>query len=156
MKKIVEMLTISLVLLLSACSSAPTGQSVDDIVAKTMSAIKASTQEVRVETVIVVVTDTPLPFTPTSLPPTAVPATPEPTIPPLYTDKMDGFYLVGSEVGYGKWRTDRSADNCYWSITDTNGNIVSNDFGMGGSTFNVTPQGYQLELTNCGITTYLP
>ena len=76
-------------------------------------------------------------------------------MPPLYKDKGDRFYLIGSEIGYGKWRTDPNTSGCYWAITTANGDIVDNGFGQGGEVFTISNVGLQVQLEECGITKYL-
>ncbi len=79
-------------------------------------------------------------------------STPDPT----KTDKRPGFYLVGSEIAPGVWRSSGTSDTCYWSITTQTGNIINNHFGMAGGTMYVPSSGFQVELdADCGTWTYL-
>ena len=95
-------------------------------------------------------------FTPTiTLTPTE---TLTPTATPDFTqmDKSPGFYLVGSEISPGIWRSLGSSDSCYWSITTKTGSIIKNHFGMSGGTMYITESAYQVQLgEDCGNWTYL-
>lgn len=79
-------------------------------------------------------------------------STPDPT----KTDKRPGFYLVGSEIAPGVWRSLGESDSCYWSITTQTGSIINNHFGMAGGTMYIPSNGFQVELdADCGNWTYL-
>jgi len=71
-------------------------------------------------------------------------------------DKPPGFYLVGSEISPGIWRSLGSSDSCYWSITTKTGSIIKNHFGMSGGTMYITESAFQVQLDeDCGNWTYL-
>ncbi len=71
------------------------------------------------------------------------------------SDKPDGFYLVDTEIEPGVWKTEEGKSKCYWKITDNKGNIISNYLGAGGGTIFIDENAYQIEILNCGITTYI-
>lgn len=73
----------------------------------------------------------------------------------LKSDKPDGFYLVDTEIEPGVWKTEEGKSKCYWKITDFKGNIISNYLGAGGGTIFIDENAYQIEILNCGITTYI-
>jgi hypothetical protein len=155
--------------LLVAC--APSPSAIASAVAETEAARPTwtpatvlQTQEVtRVATVQVTV-EIPVTVTPTATPiytPTVTPTasrTPIPTNTPVPTatedptraEKTDGFYLVGTEISAGLWRSSAGFDSCYWEITGETGNIIDNHFGMSGGTMYVPRAAYQVQLQDCG------
>jgi len=97
------------------------------------------------------ITNTPtMTLTPTNtVPPTT-------TLDPLKKDKGAGFYLVGVDIAPGVWRSNGTADDCYWSVTKKNGDIIDNHFGMAGGTIYISPTAFQVELLEeCGTWTWL-
>ena len=106
--------------------------------------------------VVVTATYTSTPkYTPTiTLTPTST-ATPTNTQDPTKTDKYDGFYLVGSEIAPGVWRSNGTQDDCYWEVSTSTGDIISNHFGMAGGTMYVPSSGFQVMLEDCGTWTYI-
>ena len=100
-------------------------------------------------------TSTPL-YTPTITETPTKTATLTSTPDPTKTDKRPGFYLVGSEIAPGVWRSLGDSNSCYWSITTQTGSIMSNHFGMAGGTMYIPTSAFQVELdADCGIWTYL-
>jgi len=95
-------------------------------------------------------------ITPTiTLIPTETPL-PSPTTDPATKIKQPGFYLVGVEFAPGIWRSMASGDDCYWSITARNGEIINNHFGQAGGTMYVPPDAFQVQLDpECGSWEYL-
>src|SRR5690242_1563843 len=82
---------------------------------------------------------------------TAVPTfTKGPTVDPSEQQKSDGFYLVGSEIAPGVWRSTGRNDQCYWSVTTRTGDIIENHYGMSGGTMYVPANAFQVELQGCG------
>jgi hypothetical protein len=71
------------------------------------------------------------------------------------SDKTNGFYLVGSEMAPGIWRSNGTQDYCYWEITTSTGDIINNHFGMAGGTMYVPSSGFQVMLEDCGTWTYI-
>ena len=106
--------------------------------------------------VIITATYTSTPkYTPTiTLTPTNT-ATPTNTQDVTKKNKTDGFYLVGSEIAPGVWRSSGSQDDCYWEITTSTGDIINNHFGMAGGTMYVPSSGFQVMLEDCGTWTYI-
>ena len=82
-------------------------------------------------------------------------ATPTNTQDPTKTDKKDGFYLVGSEIAPGVWRSNGTQDDCYWEISTSTGDIIDNHFGMAGGTMYVPSSGFQVWVEDCGMWTYI-
>lgn len=116
------------------------------------------------QTVIVPVTVTPTQtpeFTATITPvpsQTPVPSsTPRPTATqdPTRRSRSDGFYLVGSEISPGLWRSTGTGDSCYWETTSRTGDINNNHFGMAGGTMYVRPSDFQVRLEGCGTWQFL-
>lgn len=102
---------------------------------------------------IIVVTATSSP-TPVASP--TITSTPTATPDPLEADKEAGFYLVGTEIAPGVWRSNGAGDNCYWAVTTKTGDIIDNHFGKAGGTMYVPPNGFQVELKdNCGTWSYM-
>ena len=97
------------------------------------------------------VTDTPT-ITPSPTPTSTITPTPDQT----KLDKSPGFYLVGSEISPGVWRSLGTGDSCYWAITTRTGSIINNHFGMAGGTMFIPSTAFEVELTqDCGRWTYL-
>jgi len=115
----------------------------------------APTQTARV--IIITPTETYTPeFTPTiTQTPTNTP-TITPTQDKLKTDKGSGFYLVGIDIAPGVWRSNGTADDCYWEVSSTTGDIIDNHFGMSGGTMYIPISAFQVELDpECGSWTFL-
>ena len=73
-----------------------------------------------------------------------------------HTDKGPGFYLVGTDIAPGVWRSRGTGDSCYWATTSKTGDILSNHFGMAGGTMYVAPSAWQVEINkDCGYMTYI-
>jgi len=108
------------------------------------------------EIILVTATYTSTPkFTPTiTMTPTntaTLTSTPDVTM----MDKSDGFYLVNAEIAPGVWRSNGTQDDCYWEITTSTGDIISNHFGMAGGTMFIPNTAFQVMLEDCGIWTYM-
>jgi hypothetical protein len=73
----------------------------------------------------------------------------------LRATRNDGYYLVGSEIAPGNWRSTGTSDNCYWELDDENGNIIANDFGMAGGVIHIPSDAYQLQVKDCGDIVFL-
>jgi len=88
-------------------------------------------------------------------------APPTPTLSPTATEdptrrsKSDGFYLVGTEMSPGLWRSQGAGDSCYWEITSKTGNIINNHFGMAGGTMYIRATDFQVRLEDCGTWVFL-
>ncbi len=52
----------------------------------------------------------------------------------LYGPHPPGFYLAGTEIGYGVWRAPKGFSKCYWETLDLAGNIIQNENGPSGGT----------------------
>lgn len=72
-----------------------------------------------------------------------------------YADKTDGYYLVGSEIAPGTWRTETGLENCAYRITDAKGDLLDINYGMSGGTFIVSPGAYQVQVEGCGTIKFL-
>ena len=140
--------------ILTAC--APSAQSVQTAIAQTQTAwTKVPTQTARPTytppptvyvTKVVIVTAT---FT-------ATPEfTPSATLDPLFQPKGDGFYLVGVDIAPGVWRSTGTGTKCYWEVTEKNGDIVDNNFGMSGGTAYIPPTAFQVQFEKCGDWVYM-
>ena len=73
-----------------------------------------------------------------------------PTIDPLKKPKGDGFYLVGVDIAPGVWRSKGTGDDCYWEVTQADGDIIDNHFGMAGGTAYIPVNGFQVRFEDCG------
>ena len=94
--------------------------------------------------------------TPTITPSPTNTSTPSPTPDITKTDKSPGFYLVGTDISPGVWRSLGTDDNCYWAITTKTDSIINNHYGMAGGTMYIPSHGFQVELTQgCGKWTFL-
>ena len=109
--------------------------------------------------VIVTPSETPTPeYTPTTTPTPAPTETPTLTPDPLYSQHEPGMYVVGIDIGPGIWRSDPSTKNndCYWEISDSKGEIISNHYGLSGGTMYISPNAFQVRMDpGCGIWTFL-
>lgn len=110
--------------------------------------------EVTREVIVTVILPTDTPSGPTATPTitnTPVPTnTPKPTEDVTKQSRGDGFYLVGSEIAPGVWRSAAGFSSCYWSVTTSTGDIIDNHFGNSGGTMYVPATGFQVELDDCG------
>jgi hypothetical protein len=109
--------------------------------------------------VIIIVTPTlsPTPLYTSTITPTPS-NTPVPTNTPnaLQADKGPGNYLVNVDIAPGVWRNDGNSKGCYWQRSDKTGDIIANDFGMGGGTMYIAPTDFSVEMdAECGNWTYL-
>jgi len=105
-----------------------------------------------IQTKIVFVTPQPTmtpKFTPTAS------NTPKPTQDPFTRTRGDGFYLVGIDIAPGVWRSTGNGDSCYWEVSERNGEIIDNDFGLAGGTAYIPPGAFQVEFKQCGTWIYL-
>jgi hypothetical protein len=68
----------------------------------------------------------------------------------LYGNKGDGFYVVNMDIAPGIWRSTGTGDDCYWEVTQANGDIIDNHFGMSGGTVYITPTAFQVQFEDCG------
>lgn len=100
------------------------------------------------------ITQTPKPtlaYTPTITNTPTNTFTPTPTQDLLKVSKGNGFYLIGVDIAPGIWRSQGSGDDCYWSVTKSNGDIIDNHFGMAGGTAYLPANGFQIEFNDCGM-----
>ena len=72
-----------------------------------------------------------------------------------FTDKEDGFYLVGIDIAPGRWETTGKGSDCYWARLDISGNIIANNFGYAGGTVTIQDTDFQLEFDGCGTVVYV-
>lgn len=102
---------------------------------------------------IMVVTAT---LSPTPLESPTITNTPTATPDPTMSDKTGGFYLVGTDIAPGVWRSNGTGEGCYWSVTTKTGDIIDNHFGKAGGTMYVPATGFQVELNDkCGTWVYM-
>lgn len=152
MRKLLSALLV--LFMLSAC--APSARSIQTAIAQTQTTwTKVPTQTAYATytppptvyvTKIVVVTST---FTATPK------FTPTAALDPLFQPKGDGFYLVGVDIAPGIWRSNGTGTKCYWEVTEKNGDILDNDFGMAGGTAYISPDAFQVKFEDCGTWTYM-
>jgi len=81
-------------------------------------------------------------------------ATPRPTESPT-DSKMDGFYLVGVDIEYGRWESIGTSANCYWARLSSNGGINANHFGVAGGTITIRPGDVEVHFEGCGTLMYV-
>jgi len=145
-KKIIVVILLCSVLI-SAC--APSAEEIQTAIQKTQSAWT------QIPTHTAYPTYTPYPtFTP--IPVTNTPAnTATPTVPPLFSDKGNGFYLVNVDIAPGVWRSNGTSDGCYWSVTSATGDIIENHFGQSGGTAFISPDAFQVEFNDCGTWSFV-
>ena len=112
-----------------------------------------------VEVIVTVILATSTPSGPTATP--TITKTPVPTNTPVPTEDVtkqsrgDGFYLIGSEMSPGNWRSTPGHDNCYWKVSNAIGDIMRNHFGDSGGVASIPASGFQFEADNCGQWEYL-
>ncbi len=96
--------------------------------------------------VIVTATSSPTPeFTPTET------QLPTPTVDPLKAVHTWGFYLVGSEIAPGTWRSLANMDKCYWAVLTKENEIIDNYYGAAGGIMFIPSTAYVVELGKyCG------
>lgn len=70
-------------------------------------------------------------------------------------NKSNGFFLVGEDIAPGVWRSTGTGDDCYWSITARDGDIIQNHFGLAGGTAYIPASAFQVEFEDCGGWEYL-
>jgi hypothetical protein len=136
-----RLIWLSVVLMLvSACGQAPTPVIVTSQVTQqtTVEVTRLTTVEV---TRLVVVTATysgpTETFTPTA---TFAPSTtPRPTVDKTKADKIDGSYMVGSEIAAGIWRSSGglSNDECWLTIKTFSGDLVDIAGDLPGGTIRI-------------------
>ncbi len=68
----------------------------------------------------------------------------------LRNPKGDGFYLVGVDIAPGIWRSTGTDDDCYWAISNRQGNTTDNHYGMSGGTAYISSNDFQVEFDGCG------
>ena len=109
----------------------------------------------RIKIVTPTYTSTPL-YTPTITETPTITPTKTNTPNPLTKDKAPGYYLVGTEIAPGVWRSLGSTDDCYWSVNSKTGDIISNHFGMAGGTMYIPVSAFEVRLeAECGMWTYI-
>lgn len=73
--------------------------------------------------------------------------------------KEAGFYLVGSEIAIGLWRSAGGSSgsiDCYWEGTSRTGDLLDNDLGPSGITMYVKSNYFAVSMKpDCGTWTYL-
>lgn len=122
----------------------------------TYTPVNTQTPNVVVETVVVVATDTPTPlYTPTITNTSTSTPTLTSTPDPLKAPRGNGFYLVGSEIAPGVWDSDGTGDGCYWKVTNAEGKILDNHYGLAGGTAYVPSTAFQVLFEDCGTWTWL-
>lgn len=81
--------------------------------------------------------------------------TPRPTTDITKSAKRDGFFLVGVDIAAGVWRSNGTQDDCYWSVTERDGDIIDNHFGDAGGTAYIPAGAFQVQFEDCGLWEYL-
>lgn len=166
MKKII----VALLTILAFSSCAPKPEEIASIVNQTLTANPTSTAystytpyptltPVNTYTPIykvVTATNTPTPkYTATETNTPTITPTTTPTIDPLKKARGNGFYLIGVDIAPGVWRSNGNGDDCYWSVTRGNGDIIDNHFGMAGGTAYLPSSGFQVQFEDCGTWEWL-
>ena len=170
---------IALLVLLLFAACAPSQSAIQTAIVQTQAAWTRVPTQTAYPTYTIIPSSTIIPSRTPTLYPTATAFqtfTPTPPLPPvtqtqqaknifitstaefmaqLESDKTDGFYLVGSEIAPGNWRSDKGYSDCYWEITDANSNIIQNFFGDSGGVMHIPSSAYQVQLKDCGTFTFL-
>lgn len=70
----------------------------------------------------------------------------------LAAPKGDGFWTIGVEMAPGRWRSNGTADDCYWKIAPDGSpdDIIDNHFGNAGGTVTLVV-GQEFETDDCGM-----
>ena len=127
---------------LAACAPQIDQSELVDMVAKTLAAMPSQTPYP---------TYTAAAMPEVQLPTEAARETPVPVSSDPKSEKMPGFYLVGSEISPGIWRNSGNSDRCYWEITTSTGEVIDNFIGMTGGTMYIPPEAFQVRLeAECG------
>jgi hypothetical protein len=72
--------------------------------------------------------------------------------------REDGIYKVGDDIASGRWKSMSDAidtQSCYWARIASNGSIIDNFFGYGGTTIYINSSDYAVEFSKCGTMVYL-
>lgn len=150
------------VFLLSACSPKPSPEfqaaqtqiANDKLQIDALQTLVGSIRSSTPRVVTATLTATPK-YTPTITMTPTITLTPTPTKDPRVLPKSDGFYLIGTEIMPGVWRSTGNSDRCYWSVTQANGEIIDNHYGMAGGTAWIAEYGFQVEFSRCGNWEYI-
>jgi len=79
-------------------------------------------------------------------------------IPADQMPRDDGVYRVGIDIAPGWWKATEdatTAQSCYWARSNSNGEIIANLFGYGGTRVYVATTDYAVEFSGCGVMVYL-
>ncbi len=79
-------------------------------------------------------------------------------IPDIQTPRADGVYKVGVDIAPGRWKSISDAienQSCYWARISSDGSIIDNFFGYGGTTIYVNASDFAVEIKDCSLMVYL-
>ncbi len=74
------------------------------------------------------------------------------------TPRGDGVYKVGTDFAPGRWKSISDAtqtQSCYWARVSSDGSIIDNFFGYGGTTIYVNASDFAVEIKDCSLMVYL-
>lgn len=64
--------------------------------------------------------------------------------------KKDGFYVVGSDIAPGLWRSTGTGAKCYWERQNVTQDIIDNDYGFAGGAAMIQPTDFVFYAKGCG------
>lgn len=80
------------------------------------------------------------------------------SIPDDQLPRNDGVYRVNVDIASGQWKSMSDAtetQSCYWARIASDGSIIDNFFGYGGTTVYVSDTDFAVEFKSCSIMVYL-
>jgi hypothetical protein len=80
------------------------------------------------------------------------------TIPSLQLPKEDGVFRVNIDIAPGRWKSMSDAtetQSCYWARISTDGSIIQNYFGYGGTSLYIYKSDFAVEFKDCSVMVYL-
>ena len=69
--------------------------------------------------------------------------------------KEDGFYRVGVEIASGRWESDGTGDDCFWTRLDDQQDPLAVHFGLAGGVMTVRENDAEVSMRDCGEWLYI-
>jgi hypothetical protein len=80
------------------------------------------------------------------------------SIPDDQLPRVDGVYRINVDIAPGQWKSMSDAtetQSCYWARIASDGTIIDNFFGYGGTVVNINDSDFAVEFKSCSIMVYL-
>lgn len=80
------------------------------------------------------------------------------SIPDDQLPRGDGVYRVNVDIASGRWKSMSDAtetQSCYWARIASDGSIIDNFFGYGGTIVYISDSDFAVEFKNCSVMVYL-